>query len=62
MCEDKGESVDKRLHFHTKMVILAGCRRMQTVSNRRDGDMYLDTYIYNVKMLILYEKGGLVKI
>lgn len=35
---------------------------MQTVSNRRDGDMYLDTYIYNVKMLILYEKGGLVKV
>lgn len=32
---NKEESVDKRLFFHTKMVILAGCRRM--LQNRRDG-------------------------
>lgn len=59
---NKEESVDRRLYFHAKMVILAGCSRMQTASNRRDGDIYLYIYVYNVKLHILYEKGRFVKI
>lgn len=55
------ESVDKRLYFHTKMVILEERSRMQT-AQIEEMEIYIYIYVYNVKMPILYEKGRFVKI
>lgn len=51
------ETVDKRLCFRTKMVILAGCSRMQAASYKRDGEIY----VYNVKMLFYMRKEDFLR-